>query len=463
MHPSTSRSALGSPTIVGAGVLLLSLLLSANLVMGQPSPNRRVIYTSHLAAPAGATPADFAPPPTTYDYVAAERALYDRLSAAMDRALAEAPAPPWNANGLSRTAIDPTAMRFDESRGRWVADLEGGAIAVLTLEPSLQRRARQIVSVAERPDPGKAVVLLEAATGRVLAMADGGGNPAIGGGLARRATAYAASTFKVITAAALLSEGVATLDTQVCYDGGGSGMTCDGLAATTGGTCRGMRESMAHSTNYYFGRLAYQHLEPEALLQTSQRFGFNSRIPFELPLERSRVVIPESRCEYGRMAAGFRSTWMTPLHGAMIQGAIANGGVMMVPTIVDWIEDAGGAVVYRHTPTPWRTAVSETRARQLRDVQRDTCTAGTARTNFASWTGATVWGKTGTLMNRDYEGHNPDPAFLHRWFTGAVEHPAGAIAGSGLSINDPNTWWDIGSSYAAAALQAAASWAPSAP
>ena len=435
---------------------LSAVILSGGLLAGQNLPGRQIVYTSAIPAPVGTTAEDFEPPPSPMELRAAFAAGAAGVVAANSAAEAVVPEVPWTEHGLARTPIDPASITFDEERDRWIAPLDDGRIAVLTLEPSVQRHLEGVVSRYE--EPGEAIVAIEPSTGRVIGMVDDGADPAIHDGLARRRYAWAASTFKVITGAAFLAEGIATPETTVCYSGGSSGFELANLEPSDNDEiCLTLTEAMAWSANLVFARIADQHLAPEQLQYWAERFGYNTSIPFELPLERSVAEIPEDRLEFARSAAGFRHTRLSPLHGALIQAAIANDGVMMVPTIVDHIETADGEVVYTHRPAEWRTVLGPGVNARLVETLSETCSEGTARAYFAQRDGwpstVRVWGKTGTLSNREVDGSQPDQAYLFTWFTGFAEQGDDAVAVGGLVVNTP-TWWIKGSYLAAEAVLA---------
>lgn len=444
-HHAVSRS-------IGILLALVSLAFGARVIVGQTS-QRSVVYQSTISVPSSSTP-----PVDVVDPLAARAAIELAVSggaSALDAARADVPLVPWNEHGLARVAIDPTSARYDEARDAFVVDLDEGATAVLTYRPALQRH---LATLAGRyAEPGEAVVVIEPATGRVLAMVDDGVDPELGPALARRAPTYAASTFKVITGAALLEAGSVTPETVTCYTGGSRGFDLAGLEpeGEEAGACVTFRSAMARSSNLVFGRRADEHLTQASLSEVAERFGFNTAIPFEAELEPSRAEIPGDRLEFARAAAGFRHTYMTPLHGALIQAAIANDGVMMVPTLVDRIETADGEVRYRHTPFAWRTVLSPEVARALENTQTETCTTGTARTDFTQRDGwpasVSAWGKTGTLSNRNADGTEPDPFYIYRWFTGVGVHNGEELAVSGLTITTA-LWWIKGTYLASEAL-----------
>jgi cell division protein FtsI/penicillin-binding protein 2 len=149
---------------------------------------------------------------------------------------------------------------------------------------------------------------------------------------------------------------------------------------------------------------------------------------------------------------------MSPLHGAMIQAAIANEGMMMVPSLVDRMEDGAGKEVYRLEPKVWKTSVSPDVADQLLETTSTTCTTGTARNYFAGNAkfpaAVRAWGKTGTLSNRNADGSEPNPFLTYSWFVGIGDRDGRRMAVGALVVNTP-TWWIKGSFLGSEALRAA--------
>lgn len=433
-----------------------SVLLGSALLLGETPPlQRTIVYTSAIPAPADTSPTDFEPEPSPVAVADAVFAAQTAVTAGDLAARRRVPEVPWNEHGLARVEITSDAIRFDEERDRYVADLADGRLAILTFDTGIQQTLEE--TVARYEEPGEAVVVIDPSTGAVLALVDDGADP-IGAELSRHATAWAASTFKVVTGAALLEGGHVTPRSEECYTGGGSGFELGDLERRgSDETCVTFTDAMARSANIVFGRLALEHLDVDTLIDVAERFGFNTNVPFEMPVERSVADRPDDDLEFARMAAGFRHTRMTPLHGALIQAAIANDGLMMVPTMVASIEDAEGNEVYRHRPFEWRRVLSPEITRQLVDTMSTTCTTGTARSYFGErdgWPGTVrAWGKTGTLSNRGDDA--ADTYYLYTWFTGFGATDDGERAAvSGLVANTP-TWWIKGGFLASEALLAA--------
>lgn len=429
-----------------------SVLLAAAVLLSQTTVEREIIYTSPIAAPSSGEPEQLEVRVSPLEVRAAVAQGRAAVAAGCLRAAEAVPEVPWNEYGLAQVPITPEMIRFDAARERYVADLDDGRLAILTLRPYVQDRLQGVLDAY--PEPGEAVVAIDPATGRVIALVDDSDADDIGPGLARHSNALAASTFKVITGAALLAEGVAEPSTEVCFSGGSSGFDESDLTPNEAEDtqCLSLTSAMAWSANLVFARLADRHLTPDTLQGYAEAFGFNMRIPFEMPLERSIARIPTDRLGFTRAAAGFYNTWMSPLHGAMIQAAIANDGRMLVPTIVERIEDADGAVVYTHQPTIWREPIDAETAQTLSAVQADTCRSGTARADFGNRDGwpprVQVFGKTGTLSNRSPDSTTePDPLYVYRWFTGHASYEDAEVAVGALVINTPR--WHIKGTYLA--------------
>lgn len=403
-----------------------------------------------MPGPAGVAIDALRGPASPLQVLAAQMAALDAVGAAIQAGIDAAPKVPWGRYGLADVEIKRQAIRFDAGRDRYVATLADGGLAILSFDPKIQRRVTDAMKRAS--EPGEATVVIEPSTGRVLALADDG-SPEQGVGLARRSYAWAASTFKVVTAAALFEHSDVGVMTQTCFHGGGDGFTEDMLRdnAELDTLCVSFQRAMALSANVVFGKLADRNLTPEQLLDTAQKLGFNALIPFEMSVESSLLELPEGRSEFAMAAAGFRASRMSPLHGALIQATIANNGIMMVPSMVDEVLDAEGNVVWRHTPVEWRRSLTERQATMLRDVQATTCVNGTARADFAARPGwpasIQVWGKTGTLFNRRSDGSLPPNPLTYRWFTGIAQRGEREVAVSSLVVQSPQ--WQIRGAYLA--------------
>jgi cell division protein FtsI/penicillin-binding protein 2 len=333
---------------------------------------------------------------------------------------------------------------YDEALGRYVAPIEGGGRAILTLDPRLQARLER--SLRSWTVPWGAVVLLEPATGRVLALAAHSRAEPSRRDLATAALAPAASIFKVVTAAALLEEGVPAEET-VCYHGGKRRLAPRNLAddPRRDRRCLTLTSAFGHSTNVVFAKLADRGLDAARLRETAERFLFNAPIAFPRPVEVSSAEIPDDEFGLANTAAGFGKVKLSPLHGALLASVVANGGVMVPPVLIDAVEGAAAPA----QAEPWRV-VDEPVAAGLARMMRSTVTEGTARRVFRrvapSMRGVTVAGKTGSLADAS-------PYRDHSWFVGYAPADRPEIAVAAVVVNE-RLWRVRAPSLAKEALEA---------
>jgi cell division protein FtsI/penicillin-binding protein 2 len=331
---------------------------------------------------------------------------------ARDAGAVEVPQPP--------PALDLAAMRLDPGTGRFVAPL-GDQEATLTLDPRLQARLERFLR--SYAVPWGAVVLLEPATGRVLALAEHSQEEPGRRGISVRAFAPAASIFKIVTAAALLEEGVSP-DEEVCYHGGRHRLR-PGLLADDprrDRRCASLSSAFGRSTNVVFAKLADRELGADVLRAGAERFLFNVSLPFAAEVEVSRAEIEDDPFALANAAAGFGPVRLSPLHGALLAAVVANRGLFVPPVVVE----AAEAPASPAAPGPWRV-VDERAGEALAEMMRRTVSDGTARRVFrrppASLRGVEVAGKTGSLAERD-------PYRDYSWFVGfaPVDRPEVAVA-----------------------------------
>jgi cell division protein FtsI/penicillin-binding protein 2 len=311
-------------------------------------------------------------------------------------------------------------MRLDRSLGRFVAPYGQGK-AILTLDPRLQARLER--TLASFAVPWGATVLLEPATGRVLAMAEHAeSDPSLRGGVLR-ARPPAASIFKIVTAAALLERGIDPQE-SVCYHGGRHRLSPRLLEddPRRDRSCMTLERAFGHSANVVFAKLADRALAPAELRAQAERFFFNASIPFEGAVEPSRAEVPDDRFGMANTAAGFGDVRMSPLHAALLAAVVANGGVLSPPRLVEAVE--GELAPSPHLP---ERIVDEEIAARLAEMMRATVTEGTGRRVFrrpaSSMRGVAVAGKTGSLFDRS-------PLRDWSWFVGyaPAENPQIVVA-----------------------------------
>lgn len=322
-----------------------------------------------------------------------------------------------------------------------------GLSAQLTLNANAQRAAWD--ALQEKNLQG-AVVAIEPATGRILAMVStpsfdtnllASHDPAAVNAehdrlaadptrpLYNRAIAGnlnpPGSTFKVVVAAAALASGDWTLDstlpnparytlpgssTQISNAWGG---TCGDGATTT------IAEALKRSCNIPMAELAVE-LGDKAIRETAEKFGYNTE--FALPLEATASSYPSGLDDAQTALTGFGQGQVTatPLQMAMVAAGIANEGALMKPRLVDEIIGDDFAVHEQFTDEALGQVLSADQAAALTEVLAEGVRSGAA--TGARIDGVDVAGKTGTAQN----GSRPHTL----WFTGfaPAESPRVAVA-----------------------------------
>ncbi|HET7856390.1 MAG TPA: penicillin-binding protein 2 [Gaiellaceae bacterium] len=320
------------------------------------------------------------------------------------------------ANTNLNTLLDTT---FDKLKG---ATVEGNDL-YLSIRPGAQRTALNALG-------GKcgAAVAIDPLTGRVLVSASSptydpnlvetnfaaASRRKFGcGPLLNRVTAglyTPGSTFKVVTAAAALDSGRYTPDSSFndpgyCTEYGDRVNNYDTSSPFGNVT---LADALQHSINSVFCNIG-KDLGGRAIVRKMKRFGFYSVPPLETPVNerapsglynRNKLVDPkdEGQIDPGRLAFGQGPTHaeprVTPLQMAMTAAAVANGGAVMKPFVVERVVARDGTVVARAKPERLGQAMRGDHARQLTEMMERVVSGGTG--TAAAIPGIRVAGKTGT-------------------------------------------------------------------
>jgi penicillin-binding protein A len=230
------------------------------------------------------------------------------------------------------------------------------------------------------------------------------------------------SSFKVVVAAAALDVGVVTPETVFECTGKlvVQGYPIYDFARKSHGDLT-FAEALVVSCNITFAQVGLR-LGAETLVQYAEEFGFNKPIPFDLPTAASKIQSADTMDQVALAAASFGQgqDLATPLQMAQVAAAIANGGVLMRPLLVDEIRDYNNKIIEQIGPSRLAEVVSPQTAATLTDIMVDVVDKGTG--TAAQIDGVKVAGKTGTA---EVEGQDP-----HAWFIcfAPADDPVIAIA-----------------------------------
>jgi peptidoglycan glycosyltransferase len=339
----------------------------------------------------------------------------------------------------SGPVLDPSFFpEFRDQEGdRYVTVLDNGYRIVWTVRPSLQKEVAKFVS--RNRVPYGMFVAVDPPTGELLAFY-GSHDGMTDNSLVTKATYPAASLFKVVTTEDALEHRKISPETNIYFHGC---LYCIGPSYWRDNPRRdrlhlSVTEALGKSVNMIFAKIAIRWLTPDNLQSTADRFGFNREIPSDILFEPSSAVIPMDRDGFARSAAGFGQVVISPIHAALIAGALSNGGIMMTPHLIHSITDASGHAIYRAMSKPLMTVADPKIAWTLLAMMHSTTVHGTGRKAFLHWhydpvlRHIEVAGKTGTLSGMHPVGH-------YEWFMGMAPIGKPQIAVAALSI-DQGLW-----------------------
>lgn len=332
----------------------------------------------------------------------------------------------------------------------------------LTLDSNMQYYAQQAIEFFRG-----AVVVMEVDTGRVIAMASGPdfdpnlferNNPnsvALGDlinntsqPLLNRATLGQyplGSAFKTITMAAALESGLYLKETtydcqyeftelpdrilydwtwQHCQDAVRAGEFCDDSSTLPSGLLT-LQEGLMRSCNPYFWHIGldlFNFDRKTDIAKMARAFGLGSPTGIQqVPEEAGQINDPVTPVDAVNQSIGQGDMLVTPLQVARFTAAIANGGTLYRPQIVEKILPVDGdpKLVFR----PEATGTLPPRDENLKIIQEamymvTNAQRGTARFNLRGFNEQfDVAGKTGTAESGNGKSH--------AWFAGYTMNEAG--------------------------------------
>lgn len=189
-------------------------------------------------------------------------------------------------------------------------------------------------------------------------------------------------------------------------EGGDAELTC--FARHIHGT-QNLVMSFANSCNASYANIGL-NLNINNFNQLCETMFFNQNLPTNIPHSQSTFSLDSDACQWqiGAAAIGQGQTQITPLHALMLTSAVANGGVVMKPYLIDSIRSAGGSQVERFTSQNGGSIMTTSEANLIKEMMQSVVSRGTATS--LNNLGYTIAGKTGTAEN-DNAGNNA-------WFVG---------------------------------------------
>lgn len=295
-----------------------------------------------------------------------------------------------------------------------------------TLDPQLQQAAYDALG-----DRRGAVIAMEPDTGKILAMVSKPGfdpNTIVSdwealtaegndqGQLLNRATQGLyppGSTFKIVTALEYMRERPEDYrDFQ--FDCDGVYVNGDYRIKCYHGNAHGHQDfvqAFANSCNGAFASLGLS-LDLSKFSQTARDVLFNAPLPLTgIPYKESSFAMKPGAgtWEILQTSMGQGVTQITPIHNALITAAVANGGTLMRPYLLERVENVGGEEIRKFLPTAYGSLMTAEESKNLTELMRAVVTEGTG--SGVRTDAYTVAAKTGSA---EFETGKE----THAWFTG---------------------------------------------
>jgi len=210
------------------------------------------------------------------------------------------------------------------------------------------------------------------------------------------------STFKIVTAAAGLEEGVVNENSQ---------FYCRGYVKVANAIIKCWRyynphgsenfvEGVQNSCNPVFIEIG-QRLGKEKLYKYINLFGFGQKTGIDLPGEAKGIVQPIGKVgpvELATISFG-QGISATPIQVISMINAVANDGVWVQPHVVKTIYDKDKKLIKSFDSPQKRRVLDQDVARRLRNILQSVVTNGTGHNAYLL--GYRVAGKTGTSQKYD--------------------------------------------------------------
>lgn len=312
---------------------------------------------------------------------------------------------------------DPQGLEVIAGYGSYVPP-EDGATLILTLDQSIQSLVEEELDKALQASGAESgtIIVMEPKSGAILAMASRPSydpnryyavqpqeifvNPAIS------QVFEPGSIFKIITMAAALDSGLVT--PQSTYEDRGTILVGGRPIYNWDYSARGtttMTELLRYSLNVGAATLSTS-LGVEKFYEYAHRFGFGEKSGIDLAAEIAGLVkVPGDTLWYesdlGTNSFG-QGIGVTPLQMVTAVAAVANGGYLVQPYVVQKIITAEGETVFQ--PVARRQVISPQTAADLTKMLVE---AVPGETSLAAVPGYTIAGKTGTAQIPIPGGYDP--------------------------------------------------------
>ena len=359
-----------------------------------------------------------------------------------------------------RTVLKDALGRSFESPTQ-IADIQSGYNLILTLDRTIQYITEETLAETVKEfgaKSGMAIVMVPQ-TGAVLAMADYPFfNPNSFHDFNRfhwRNRAITdpfepGSTLKIFSVAAAIESAGCTPNTIFFCENGSYRIGPNVVHDVKSHGWMSLHHILKYSSNIGTAKIS-EKLGPKRLYETLQGFGFGQKTGFDCPGETAGALRPYRkwyRIDTASVAFG-QGLSVSALQLITATSAIANGGILMRPYVVEAITDQNGKLIRTFGPQQVRRAVSARTAESVKWMMQTVTQEGGTGV-LAAVDGYSVCGKTGTAQKTDESGTYAKDKYISSFVGFApADNPAIAVL---IVINEPDHYY-YGGTVAAPAFR----------
>jgi len=321
---------------------------------------------------------------------------------------------------------------------------QGGEDLCLTIDADYQRICQEELErgVERTQAKGGSAIIIRPATGDILAMAN---LPSYNPNLPQRSKPQQrrnraitdqfepGSTFKLVTTAAALEEGIISLSDSIWCENGSIKIANTFIRDDGKFGWLTFRKVIEKSSNIGVIKVA-ERVGRDNLYRYARSLGFGSPTGIDFPGEPAGTLRPPeewSGLSLASMSIG-QEVSVTPLQLLNAYSCVANDGLLMQPHFLKAILDQGGRPIRGYPPSPIRRAISPATAHLITNLLVGVVERGTGRR--AKIEGVKVAGKTGTAQKPDPDKGGYSQGKLISSFVGYL--PAAKPRWAGLVVLD---------------------------
>ena len=315
-------------------------------------------------------------------------------------------------SGVSLVESDLKGTTLSSSLSYYLPSIDGLNVQ-LTIDLNIQRELEKVIERAQQENGAKnaSAIVLDPQSGEILAICtkpsyDLNNVPrddmetllSLSRAITITDVYEPGSTFKILTTAIALNEGVTAVH-DYFYCGGfrianGVKINCH---RRSGHGSQSLTDGLKNSCNCVFMELIHR-IGLEKFYSYMEKFGIISGYGMDFPGEGKGVLMPKAIVTEGdllRMGFG-QSIAVTPLQLINAVCTAINGGTLMQPHFVTKIATTSGNVVYENKNTVLRKVLNPSVSQQLNGMLKEVVSSGGGK--HAKIDGYDIGGKTGTAQ-----------------------------------------------------------------